>query len=143
MIGRINLNEKTVNHPKTLERIGYEVSLTNETDPETGEERAVSAAIACEGFVAGGTKTKPVDVSTLPKAVEFFKKVVEEKRLISYATRLQFKGGAIRFGGTLAGLLQKHQPLVEALGFDPSALIAIKPKIAKTGSGLDLFGEDE
>lgn len=128
--GKINLNENTETHPETLRSLGYEVTI----DPTTK-----TCLIECSDFLPQGSKVDPIDCSTAEKAVAFFRDVVAQKKLVGYNTRITLPGNLKRFGAPLCAALQDSTALRDKLGFDPTALIAIRPKVKRADLPKDLF----
>lgn len=130
VLGKINLNDNTRNHPETLRNLGYTV--------ETDEDGNV-CHVECEGFLPQGAKVDPLDWTSLEKCRESIQSIVDQRLLIGYNTRIELPGGIKRFGAPLCKILQEQDTLQEALGFDPTALVAIKPKVKRSALPKDLF----
>jgi hypothetical protein len=130
VLGKINLNDNTRNHPQTLRDLGYTV--------EVSEDGNV-CHVECEGFLPQGAKVDSLDWTSLDKCSESLRDIVEQKLLIGYNTRIELPGGIKRFGAPLCKILQEQETLQEEIGFDPTALVAIKPKVKRASLPKDLF----
>jgi len=108
-IGIIPINDFTQQHEQTLLNLGYAVE-------REGDEFQIPAEfLPAEGNV--------YDISSLDKACQFFSLLTRGKRLVSFDTRLELPNGSKKYGRVLCREL-RDEHLIEALGYDPSALVA-------------------
>lgn len=121
--GVITRNDHTEQHGATLQELGYEVVASEDS-------------FAIQGRFLRAKKTDVVDISTLPKAVGFIRAVVANKRLINYGQRFKLPNGKVLFRGPVLSMLG-HKTMQDALGFDPTALIAKKGKVQAPKKKVD------
>jgi hypothetical protein len=114
--GVISRNDNTETHGAQLREQGYEVVATEDS-------------FAVKGTFLRAGKDDVVHIDTLPKAVAFFRGVVANKRLINYNQRFMLPGKKKPlFRGPILGYLGQ-KALQDALGFNPTCLIAKKGKV--------------
>ncbi len=110
--GLISRNENTEQHGATLESLKYKVISDDDH-------------FAVAGTFLRAKRTDVVDISSLEKAIGFCRAVVANKRLINYAQRFKLPNGKVLFRGPVLAMLGS-KTLQDALGFNPTALIAKK-----------------
>jgi hypothetical protein len=114
--GVISRNDNTENHGAQLREQGYEVVATEDS-------------FAVKGTFLRAGKNDVIHIDTLPKAVAFFRGVVANKRLLNYNQRFLLPGKKKPlFRGPILGYLGQ-KALQDALGFNPTCLIAKKGKV--------------
>ena len=113
--GVIDRNDNTEQHGATLQELGYEVIPSEDS-------------FAVKGRFLRAKKSDVIDLSDISKAVGFLRAVVANKRLIGYNQRCKMPNGKVLFRGPVLRLLG-HKRTQDALGFNPTALIAKKGKI--------------